>query len=311
MTSTSFTNISILGAFGRRRASLEPSRLPLKKRRFVDIDCFLTTSKHSFDTSSLSEISSTTREDEMAALALVTTYHSPVIVPGSPVSLARVTPSVHTRNKKQTPSVEEKDKRYTGAPQERRCVATTTRGRACAYVCVEGTSFCHMHAHKHVKPTPTMTTAAPKVDDKPKRRNITKLQEVHAESPYPLLSMLQTDQWHHQQVRVAVGPLKDHVGTVEKWGNGWVSVEIPSVGLHNRRAFELYLENRISPSTPCPETGAPTSTVTPSPGPSSTRNIHSWLPILPEELEDINHTRRVSMEEEASEDESDSIAAST
>jgi hypothetical protein len=28
---------------------------------------------------------------------------------------------------------------------------------------------------------------------------------------------------------------------VEKWGNGWVSVSVPGVGLHNRRSFELYL----------------------------------------------------------------------
>jgi hypothetical protein len=30
-------------------------------------------------------------------------------------------------------------------------------------------------------------------------------------------------------------------GRVEKWGNGWVSVRIAGVGVHNRRSFELFL----------------------------------------------------------------------
>ena len=42
-------------------------------------------------------------------------------------------------------------------------------------------------------------------------------------------------------VKIATGPLVDRAGTVEKWGNGWVSVNIPGIGSHNRRSFELYL----------------------------------------------------------------------
>lgn len=40
---------------------------------------------------------------------------------------------------------------------------------------------------------------------------------------------------------MSTGPLTNHIGRVEKWGNGWISVRLPGVGLHNRRSFELYL----------------------------------------------------------------------
>ena len=62
-----------------------------------------------------------------------------------------------------------------------------------------------------------------------------------AHAPYPLLSTLATEQWHKMKVIVSTGPLANHVGLVEKWGNGWVSVRLPGIGLHNRRSFELYL----------------------------------------------------------------------
>lgn len=75
-----------------------------------------------------------------------------------------------------------------------------------------------------------------------RRASTTKNMEKHmADAPYPLLSMLSTDKWYGQKVIVSTGPLANHVGHVEKWGNGWVSVKLPNIGLHNRRSFELYL----------------------------------------------------------------------
>lgn len=47
---------------------------------------------------------------------------------------------------------------------------------------------------------------------------------------------------------MSTGPLVNHVGHVEKWGNGWVSVRLPGVGLHNRRSFELYLHPNQGPT---------------------------------------------------------------
>jgi hypothetical protein len=75
-----------------------------------------------------------------------------------------------------------------------------------------------------------------------RRLSASKNLEKHmADAPYPLLSTLSTDKWPNRKVIVSTGPLTNHVGLVEKWGNGWVSVRLPGVGLHNRRSFELYL----------------------------------------------------------------------
>lgn len=182
------------------------------------------------------------------------------------------------------------DKRYTGAEGEVCCKATTTRGRACAYVAAGRSKYCYLHADYDTNPPPrrggkgkpesdgvylrsledaslpaeVRITSPPSVSSedstrvssplttekvlksvrKPKggsgRRNASKLAEKHADSPYPLLSMISTDQWFGKTVTVATGPCQNQVGTVEKWGNGWVSVQLPT-GLHNRRSFELYL----------------------------------------------------------------------
>lgn len=59
----------------------------------------------------------------------------------------------------------------------------------------------------------------------------------------PLLSTISTDQWFRTVVRIGTGLFKGHLGHVEKWGNGWVSVHIDGIGLHNRRSFELYLHS--------------------------------------------------------------------
>jgi hypothetical protein len=56
--------------------------------------------------------------------------------------------------------------------------------------------------------------------------------------------MISTDQWYKKTVKVATGPFAGRFGNVEKWGNGWVSVNIAGVGLHNRRSFELYLKDQ-------------------------------------------------------------------
>ena len=46
------------------------------------------------------------------------------------------------------------DKRFTGCDSEVRCVATTTRGRPCAYVRVAATKYCHLHAAYDTHPPP-------------------------------------------------------------------------------------------------------------------------------------------------------------
>ena len=51
-------------------------------------------------------------------------------------------PSVHT------------DKRFQGLEGEVRCSATTTRGRECSYIRVNGTKFCFLHADYAINPPP-------------------------------------------------------------------------------------------------------------------------------------------------------------
>ena len=46
------------------------------------------------------------------------------------------------------------DKRYTGCDDEVRCLATTTRGRPCAYVSVFATKYCFLHAAYDTNPPP-------------------------------------------------------------------------------------------------------------------------------------------------------------
>ena len=151
------------------------------------------------------------------------------------------------------PAIGGPDKRYTGADQVR-CPATTTRGRPCAYQAV--TKYCHLHADYDTHPPPRrkskdepeeerkdspVVSVASEASGKRRNRMNAKWAVKHAESPFPLLSMLATEQWQGQKVRVAVGPFSGHVGTVQKWGNGWITIFIPDVGYHNRRSFELYL----------------------------------------------------------------------
>ena len=204
---------------------------------------------------------------------------------------------VHASAPRETPL--HQDRRFTGEAGQVRCSATTTRGRACAFISVNDSKYCHLHSDYDSNPPPRrggasalnknaavislakgslqsleslpeapplevcVSTSPPSVtsdessrlssplpSEKPiknppkargSRRTPSKLAEMHAESPYPLLSMLSTDQWYGKTVTISVGPMVGKVGTVEKWGNGWVSVNIPGEGYHNRRSFELYL----------------------------------------------------------------------
>jgi hypothetical protein len=79
--------------------------------------------------------------------------------------------------------------------------------------------------------------------------------------------MISSDQWANKRVRISMGPFQGYVGNVEKWSNGWVGVRIPDVGLHNRRSFELYLDEDIAqvPNRAPSVQSVPRDTVTPSP----------------------------------------------
>ena len=175
--------------------------------------------------------------------------------------------------------VPHQDRRYSSAsPQgEKRCLATTTRGRPCAYVSVNGTKYCYLHADYDTNPPPrrggscqqthlqhrhklqpvanlkTATTGGKSLVDvslsSSKDLSASQLSVPLAVedmsspsySSLTLLSMISTDRWFKKLVIVAAGPLIHRTGRVEKWGNGWVTVRIPGMGVHNRRSFELYL----------------------------------------------------------------------
>jgi hypothetical protein len=231
------------------------------------------------------------------------------------------------------------DKRYTGSADGTRCLATTTRGRVCAYVSVSTSKYCYLHADYDTNPPPKRGGGGQKIkvsghggespfrlggdlhlstfeslpsvpsavsatevsvtspasvaseesglespvlpsgygkrssgkplakktfekalvernSNKGTRKSASKLAEKHAGSPFPLLSMISTDQWFHKTVVISTGPLADQLGKVEKWGNGWVSVSVPGVGLHNRRSFELYLHTEEQSEGPSTSSGS-------------------------------------------------------
>lgn len=207
-------------------------------------------------------------------------YDQYVSKSGSSTTICRNTPETEEKGSSSSRShaaQQQQDKRFSGAKGEIRCKATTTRGRECAYVCVNGTKYCFMHADYDTNPPPrrggkhaattVITEAAAassskskkkeahrsssivsdssssKSTDRKRRNTAEKLAQKHADSPFPLLSMISSDQWANKLVRVSVGPFEGHIGNVEKWSNGWVGVRIPDVGLHNRRSFELYLDD--------------------------------------------------------------------
>ena len=62
------------------------------------------------------------------------------------------------------------------------------------------------------------------------------------------LSDLSTDLWRDRRVRVSKGPHAGKTGTVSRWRNGWVTVELveatttaTTTTCHNRRSYELFL----------------------------------------------------------------------
>lgn len=170
------------------------------------------------------------------------------------------------------------DKRYTGYENEVRCRATTTRGRACAYVAVNETPFCNLHAEYETNPPPRRGGCPPLcgvgVATPPPPPPSTHESSSQGDSsttpshwvtpassggvakntplprrPHPLLSTISSDQWLNKKVLLTAGPLVNRQGRVVKWGNGWVSVRIltDSPGdrqhdlLHNRRSIELLM----------------------------------------------------------------------
>mmetsp|Transcript_5305 Transcript_5305/g.10484 ORF Transcript_5305/g.10484 Transcript_5305/m.10484 type:complete len:499 (+) Transcript_5305:509-2005(+) len=218
---------------------------------------------------------------------------------------------------------QQQDKRCTGSKGEIRCKATTTRGRECAYIAANGTKYCHMHAEydtnppprrggRHAPEVPTKTfkkkdmhrSSSSSVSDSStakstgvKRRNTAeKLAQKHADSPFPLLSMISSDQWANKRVRISMGPFEGHIGHVEKWSNGWVGVRIPDVGLHNRRSFELYLDGEDETLRDLPQeqreaikrcvsrdgaTPSPLSEVKRTPSPKGAYTPQTYQPVTP------------------------------
>lgn len=53
-----------------------------------------------------------------------------------------------------TPTSAHQDKRFTGCGDDVRCIATTTRGRACAYISINDSKYCHLHADYDTNPPP-------------------------------------------------------------------------------------------------------------------------------------------------------------
>lgn len=173
------------------------------------------------------------------------------------------------------------DKRFTGCDGEVRCHATTTRGRACAYISVNDTKYCHLHADYDTNPPPKrggsntgsggvksrqIKTLIPNFNICPPipdlstglslpTRPALSAREVspsssdasrsssstQAPNARPFLSSISSDQWYHKRVMIATGPLVNRIGLVEKWGNGWVTVRVRDGVLHNRRSIELFL----------------------------------------------------------------------
>ncbi|KAL3913122.1 MAG: hypothetical protein SGILL_006616, partial [Bacillariaceae sp.] len=143
------------------------------------------------------------------------------------------------------------DKRFTGSDGEIRCKATTTRGKACAYVAVgsphpEHSKYCHLHANFDTNPPARRNKAAliaSTTSLMKKGNNVfvvgRKKQKGGAavsgndatasgdtQPAFRLLSMLSTDHWFHKRVIISTGPFMNRTGIVQRWGNGWVTVRL-------------------------------------------------------------------------------------
>ncbi len=177
---------------------------------------------------------------------------------------------------------------------EVRCVAISTRGKRCCYAAVacNGDEYCHRHSSLFT----TSDTKENALDSKNQgnddsnensiqerssteifdsengsapRRNrslatsqkppLTGLSDPRAPKA---LSDLSTDLWQNRRVMIAKGPHESRIGTVVRWRNGWVTVELSEQqenqknttskgkndrgkskypAFHNRRSYELTL----------------------------------------------------------------------
>lgn len=158
----------------------------------------------------------------------------------------------------------QQDKRFTGSPGEIRCHATTTRGRACAYVAVHKSHdddiacrYCHMHADYDKNPPARRNKAAliasttswmqrgskvfvvgrnvkatkgniDYVVDSNHDGNLDGSSSSSSSQLFPLLSMLSTDVWFNKRVIISTGPFMNRTAVVLRWGNGWVTVKLDS-----------------------------------------------------------------------------------
>eukprot|EP00934_Nitzschia_sp_Nitz4_P009214 Nitzschia sp. Nitz4//scaffold110_size71422//25134//26402//NITZ4_005868-RA/size71422-processed-gene-0.5-mRNA-1//1//CDS//3329533071//9204//frame0 len=151
------------------------------------------------------------------------------------------------------------DKRYSEGKNECRCQATTTRGRPCAYVAVHETKYCYMHATYETSPPPrrgrghstsatsggSTDTNLPDLAQNAKQIAVSKTKRTVDDAVPPslsTLSLISTDHWFGKRVIVGAGPLVHQCGSIQRWGNGWVTVELENgMGVHNRRSFELII----------------------------------------------------------------------
>jgi len=162
------------------------------------------------------------------------------------------------------------DKKFTGGLGETICVATTTRGRPCAYVAVSG-GFCHLHKggrkrrrgeimeniviqkETNLKEELGLKVTGEKVKsdlDLQATKGISgvnifqRLELNNAKEsrqlPSTTLSLNTIDpaKWPNTYVRILTGPLSHRNGIVLSHDDGWVILKTP-FGLHRRRAFDL------------------------------------------------------------------------
>ena len=157
------------------------------------------------------------------------------------------------------------DRRFTDSdPPEARCQATTTRGRACAFVSIGGTKYCNVHANYDTAPPPrrsgfgdggggssskakvpaSLRKAASAVTSSSTTSHH-KEQMSGSGTNRHLLNNLPSIQWSKKVVEIGVGPFAGEKGIVLKFGNGWVTVKVKGKDgkplHHNRRSMELYL----------------------------------------------------------------------
>lgn len=230
-------------------------------------------------------------------------HYQQYIVAGTRVPVAAVAPTTEI-SVPSTPTAHQ-DKRFTGCGDEVRCTATTTRGRACAYISVVDSKYCHLHADYDTNPPPRRGGSSCSSSSKPRpvilattpttKSSLTILPRMQgcpgipdlgskaysaaplkpsavsmdmtdvrrsppsvssdesshippssskdssSQSAAALLSSISSDQWLNRKVVIATGPLANRTGTVEKWGNGWVTVRVRDSLTHNRRSVELHL----------------------------------------------------------------------